>query len=71
MDCPMSWFMPSARIVQAIFGSAPKAAYTDMMADIAESLAQASGKPVKAYVVQQDVATQTAFARRTNNAATF
>jgi chromosome segregation ATPase len=38
---------------------------------IAESLAQASGKPIKAYVVQQDVANQNAFARRTNNAATF
>jgi hypothetical protein len=40
-------------------------------AQIAESIGAASGKPVKAYVLQQDVSNSQAFARRTNNAATF
>jgi hypothetical protein len=38
---------------------------------IAESIGAASGKPVKTYVLQQDVSNSQAFARRTNNAATF
>jgi len=38
---------------------------------IAQTIAASSGRPVKAYVVQQDVASQTAFARRTNSAATL
>lgn len=40
-------------------------------AQIANTLAQASGKPVKAYVVAQDVSSVQAFDRRTNVAATF
>jgi hypothetical protein len=38
---------------------------------IAETIGAASGKPVKTYVLQQDVSNSQAFARRTNNAATF
>ena len=38
---------------------------------LAQSLAQASGKPVRAYVVGQDIQSQTALDRRTNRAATF
>jgi len=34
-------------------------------------LAQASGKPVRAYVVGQDIQSQTALDRRTNRASTF
>ena len=40
-------------------------------AQIADTLAQASGKPVKAYVVAQEVSSAQAFDRRTNVAATF
>ena len=38
---------------------------------IADTLAAASGKPIKAYVVGQDVSSQQALDRRTNRAATF
>lgn len=38
---------------------------------IASTLAAASGKPIKAYVVSGDVASQAALDRRTSNAATF
>ena len=38
---------------------------------IASTLAQRSGKPIKAYVVSQDIQTQSALDRRTNRAATF
>lgn len=38
---------------------------------IAQSLAQASGKPIKAYVVGQDMSSQQALDRRTNSSATF
>lgn len=40
-------------------------------AQIADTLAAASGKPVKAYVVAGDVSSQQALDRRTSNAATF
>jgi hypothetical protein len=38
---------------------------------IAETLAGATNKPVRAYVVSQDIQSQTALDRRTNKAATF
>ena len=38
---------------------------------IASTLAQRSVKPIKAYVVSQDIQTQSALDRRTNRAATF
>ena len=38
---------------------------------IADTLAAASGKPIKAYVVSGDVSSQQALDRRTSNAATF
>jgi len=38
---------------------------------IASTLAQRTGKPIKAYVVSQDIQTQSALDRRTNRAATF
>ena len=38
---------------------------------IAGTLAAASGKPVKAYVVSTDMSSQQALDRRTSNAATF
>lgn len=40
-------------------------------AQIAQTIAQSSGKPVKAYVVAQDVSSAQAFDRRTNVAATL
>ena len=40
-------------------------------AQIASTLAMASGKPVRAYVVSGDVSSQQALDRRTSNAATF
>lgn len=38
---------------------------------IAETIGAASGKPIKTYVLAQDVSSKQAFDRRTNNAATF
>ena len=38
---------------------------------IASTLAAASGKPIKAYVVSTEISSQTALDRRTSNAATF
>ena len=38
---------------------------------IASTIAQSSGKPIKTYVLAQDVSSTQAFDRRTNNAATF
>ena len=38
---------------------------------IAQSLAMAQSRPIKAYVVSQDISSQTALDRRTNQAATF
>jgi hypothetical protein len=38
---------------------------------IAQSLAQASGKPVQAYVVSTQMSSQQALDRRTTSAATF
>ena len=40
-------------------------------AQIASTLAQTSGKPVKAYVVSGDISSQQALDRRTSNSATF
>ena len=40
-------------------------------AQIADTLAASSGKPVKAYVVSGDISSQQALDRRTSNAATF
>jgi hypothetical protein len=40
-------------------------------AQIADTLAAASGKPIRAYVVSGDVSSQQALDRRTNRAATF
>jgi hypothetical protein len=40
-------------------------------AQIADTLAASSGKPIKAYVVSGDVSSQQALDRRTNRAATF
>jgi hypothetical protein len=40
-------------------------------AQIAETIGSASGKPIKTYVLAQDVSSKQAFDRRTNNAATF
>ena len=40
-------------------------------AQIADTIAASSGKPVKAYVVSGDVSSQQALDRRTSNAATF
>jgi hypothetical protein len=44
---------------------------TNPTSQIASTLAAASGKPIKAYVVSQDIQSQTALDRRTNRAATF
>lgn len=38
---------------------------------IASTIAQSSGKPIKTYVLAQDVSSKQAFDRRTNNAASF
>ena len=38
---------------------------------IADTIGAASGKPIKTYVLAQDVSSKQAFDRRTNNAATF
>ena len=38
---------------------------------IAETLAMTTGKPIRAYVVSQDITSQQALDRRTNTAATF
>ena len=44
---------------------------TNPTSQIATTLAAASGKPIKAYVVSGDIQSQTALDRRTNRAATF
>jgi hypothetical protein len=51
-------------ITQTISGANPTA-------QIAQTLANASGKPVRAYVVSSDISSQQAMDRRTNVASTF
>lgn len=54
----------SAPIIQGTQSATPGA-------QIASTLAQTSGKPVKAYVVSGDISSQQALDRRTSNSATF
>jgi hypothetical protein len=63
---------PSAPMVSSM--AAPQIGGTQAAtpgSQIASTLAEASGKPIRAYVVSGDVASQAALDRRTSNAATF